>query len=114
MKKVTMYQANDGTTYAKAADAEARNNELRLAPLVEKFVNGLAENSTGVSITSDDHYVVLLQNLPTFLTAHADALRVIFSPEKAKARKPRADQGKPRGPRKTKAETAAVVANAAQ
>lgn len=101
--KVTMYKANDGSLHETQKACDAKNVELRTAPLVEDFVNSLNAMSTGVTVDTDRSYVDLA-DLPGFIVAHADALRTLLNkavnpvgrPRKGaepKERKPRAKKG---------------------
>lgn len=100
--KVTMYKANDGSLHETQKACDAKNVELRTAPLVEDFVNGLKDEDLACI---DGAYVIPLAELPGFIVAHADALRTLLnkavnpvgrprkSADPAKPRKPRADKG---------------------
>jgi len=89
--KVTKHQAKDGSLHDNAKLCEAHNRKLKLAPAMEKFVNGLAADAPGLGKTDSDHPVIYLEDLPAFLTAHADLLQaaivnatIVRKPRKAK------------------------------
>jgi hypothetical protein len=101
--KVTMYKANDGSLHETQKACDAKNVELRTAPLVEEFVNSLGTSAfidaSNDPITSGIY--LDLADLPAFIVKHADALRTLLNkavnpvgrPRKGsepKERKPRA------------------------
>jgi len=70
--KVTMYQANDNSLHKSQKERDARNAELRLAPLAEAFVNNLPLDQIS---KIEGHPAIALEDLPTFIVKNADALR---------------------------------------
>ncbi|MFK3741051.1 hypothetical protein [Massilia sp. TN1-12] len=97
--KVTKHQAKDGSLHDSAKLCEAHNRKLKLAPAMEKFVNSLAADAPGLGKTDNEHPVIYLEDLPAFLTAHAELLQativnatVVRKPRKPKA--PAANDGK--------------------
>jgi hypothetical protein len=99
MSKVIMYKANDGSLHETQKACDAKNIELRTAPLVEEFVNSLTAGSVGVTADSG-HVYIDLANLPDFLVAHADVLRALLNRAVQPAGRPR----KPRDPNTPKAQ----------
>lgn len=90
--KVTKHQAKDGSLHDTARLCEAHNRKLKLAPAMEKFVNGLPADTVGLTEDERGNPMIFLTNLPAFLTAHADALQaaivnatIVRKPRKAKA-----------------------------
>ena len=110
--KITMYQANDGSLHKTQALCDAKNVELRTAPLVEEFVNSLTDQSVGLTPNDENIMAVYLADLPAFLVAHADALRTLLNKAinpVGRPRKNKVDGEKPaRKPRAKKVDTPAT------
>ena len=93
MTKVTKYLAKDGSLHNTAREQEAADRKLRIAPAMEKFVNGLAATAPGV--TTEEHTgspLIRLEDLPKFLSEHAEAIRdsIVGALTVRRPRKPKA------------------------
>jgi hypothetical protein len=79
MAKVVKHEAKDGSLHNTARACEAHDRKLRIAPAMEKFVNGLTAASPGLTDDSDisgsGTLRIDLVDLPTFLAEHAEVLR---------------------------------------
>lgn len=96
MAKVIKYLAKDGSLHNSAREQEAQDRKLRIAPAMEKFVNGLGTDAPGLTQATGDGgdygISIDLADLPKFLAEHAEQLRdainnalVTRRPRKAKA-----------------------------
>jgi len=75
MAKVVKHEAKDGSLHNTARACEAHDRKLRIAPAMEKFVNGLAVDAPGLGTDSEGHPAIALEDLPKFLAEHAEQLR---------------------------------------
>lgn len=75
MAKVVKHQAKDGSLHNTAKECDAHDRKLRIAPAMEKFVNGLGEKTAGIEIDDRGHPVIFLTDLPKFLSEHAEQIR---------------------------------------
>ncbi|MPQ56374.1 hypothetical protein [Duganella sp. FT27W] len=96
--KVTMYEAKDGSLHKTPSACDAKNVELRLAPAIEKFVDGLAPNAPGMTNTTESTtiqpFCIELGNLPQFLLGQSEALRKVLN-DALVVKKPRKGAAKP-------------------
>lgn len=90
MAKVTKHQAKDGSLHNTARECETHDRKLRIAPAMEKFVNSLPADAPGLG-NVEGHPAIALEDLPKFLSEHAEQLRdainnalVVRRPRKAK------------------------------
>lgn len=74
MAKVIKFQAKDGSLHNSAREQEAVDRKLRIAPAMEKFVNGLTLEAPGIS-SVEGAPAIALENLPKFLAEHAEIIR---------------------------------------
>ena len=88
--KVTKHQAKDGSLHDTARACEAHDRKLKLAPAMEKFVNGLTNDAPGLS-SIDGRPAIALESLEKFLAEHAELLQayianalIVRKPRKAK------------------------------
>lgn len=97
MAKVIKHQSKDGTLHNSARECDAHDRKLRIAPAMEKLVNGLAIDAPGVTIDDRDFPVVRLEDLPKFLAEHAEKIRDAIT-DALTIRKPRKPKAAPAAP----------------
>lgn len=99
MKKVTLYQAKDGSNHATPKACKEHDAKLLVKPAAEAFVASLDPSAPGFDVihTDDDMAVlaVSVTDLAHFIVAHADALRKVLTEPLIvrRPRKTRSDKG---------------------
>ena len=89
MAKVTMHKATDGSLHETAKACDLRNQKVRLGPIVATFCDELLlEYTPGFSRDTDGDDVIHINDLPEFITEHAEQLRKVLA-EALVARRPR-------------------------
>lgn len=96
MKKVTVYQAKDGTNFPTPKECAEHDKKLKLAPAIKAFAERTFTAHVTPGVQADDRgqpviYMDDSQDLADFISAHAEELTkalteplIIRRPRKAK------------------------------
>lgn len=100
IKEFKGYITPDGLTHKTRAEAQQHMKDKKINEALAVFAQATPATHPGVEDVDGTHHAVFVEDLPKFLFENrAQILAALTVADKA-ARKPRADKGKPRTPRK--------------